>query len=329
MTESPFHADEVAIQARAGVVTLRSGIRNFMPEQHQTFFAALPYLLLGTSDVAGWPLATLLEGDPGFVTSPDPATLHIGALPGATDPAAAMIRVADEVGLLGIDFGTRRRNRANGIVTSVDAAGFTVAVRQSFGNCPQYIQRRAISRARAAAAPPRELTSLDPEARSLIERADTLFVASRSRANIGPAGGADISHRGGRPGFAHIEADTLLVADFRGNRYFNTLGNLAGEPRASLLFLDFERGDLLQLQGLASIDWSASAAAQVQGAERIWRFRVTRGWYRQRAAALRGVFIDYSPVTLRTGTWQPQLSLAEVDRLQGQPERRLDRDQAR
>ena len=308
MTYRAFHTDEVAAQTRAGAVTMRSGIRDFMPEQHRTFFAALPYLLVATSDAAGWPLATLLEGDPGFIASADPVTLRVGALPHTADPAAGMIRVADEIGLLGIDFGTRRRNRANGIVTGVDAAGFTIAVRQSFGNCPQYIQRRAITRAHASGGPGRELASLDPEARSLILRADTFFVASRSRANIGPAGGADISHRGGRPGFVHLQADTLLVPDFRGNHYFNTLGNLLGEPRASLLFLDFESGDLLQLQGLASIDWSASAAALVSGAERIWRFQVTRGWYRERAATLRGAFIDYSPVTLRTGTWYPELS---------------------
>jgi len=308
MTNTPFHADEVTAQTRAGVMTMRSGIRDFMPEQHRTFFAALPYLLAATSDAGGWPLATLLEGAPGFIASPDPATLRIDALPGAGDPASGMIRVTDEIGLLGIDFGTRRRNRANGIVASVDTSGFTVAVRQSFGNCPQYIQRRTITRAGAAASTAREFDSLFPEARSLMERADTFFVASRSRAGIGTGGGADISHRGGQPGFVRVESDTLLVPDFRGNRYFNTLGNLLGEPRASLLFLDFESGDLLQLQGLASIDWSSSAAALVPGAERIWRFRITRGWYRQRAAAVRGVFSDYSPVTLRTGTWSEGLS---------------------
>ena len=307
MSQSPFHADEVAAQTRAGVMTMRSGIRDFMPEQHRSFFAALPYLLLATSDATGWPLAALLEGDAGFIASPDPATLRIGALPGASDPAAGTIRFADEVGVLGIDFATRRRNRANGIVSDVDTTGFTVAVRQSFGNCPQYIQRRALTRAHAARGPAREFTALGAEARALIERADTFFVASRSRAAVGPGGGADISHRGGRPGFVRIESDTLLVPDFRGNRYFNTLGNLMGEPRASLLFLDFESGDLLQLQGLADIDWSALAAARVPGAERIWRFRITRGWYRQRAAALRGAFLDYSPVTLRTGTWSEAL----------------------
>lgn len=179
-------------------------------------------------------------------------------------------------------------------------------MRQSFGNCPQYIQRRALTRAESLRGPARELASLDAESRALIGHADTFFVASRSRADAGAAGGADISHRGGRPGFVRIEGDTLLIPDFRGNRYFNTLGNLLGEPRASLLFLDFLTGDVLQLQGLASVDWSAPAAALVPGAERIWRFRVTRGWYRQGAAALRGALLDCSPVTLRTGTWGPE-----------------------
>ncbi|HEX3844800.1 MAG TPA: pyridoxamine 5'-phosphate oxidase family protein [Steroidobacteraceae bacterium] len=303
MSDTVFHADELAAQMRAGVATTRSGIRDFMPEQHRSFFAGLSYILVAVNDAAGWPLATLLEGDPGFIDSPDPALLRVRALPAGGDPAAGMIRAGDEIGILGIDFETRRRNRANGIVSRRDAAGFTVVVRQSFGNCPQYIQRRAIVRADTVAGPVRELSSLDSEARSLIRGADTFFVASRSRADLGPAGGADISHRGGRPGFVGIAADTLLIPDFRGNRYFNTLGNLLGEPRAALLFPDFATGDLLQLQGLASIDWGGSAAAPVEGAERVWQFRVTRAWYRPRAAALRGAFLDYSPVTLRTGTW--------------------------
>ena len=307
MSSTVFHADELAAQTRAGVTTLRSGIRDFMPEQHRSFFAQLPHILVAVKDAAGWPLATQLEGEPGFLTSPDPSMLRIRALPGADDPAAGMVRVGDEIGILGIDFETRRRNRANGIVSSRDANGFTVVVRQSFGNCPQYIQRRAIVRAGATPGRPREFCSLDDEARSLIQRADTFFVASRSRADVGPAGGSDISHRGGRPGFVRIEDDTLLIPDFRGNRYFNTLGNLLGEPRAALLFADFETGDLLQLQGLVSIDWGDSRAALLQGAERVWQFRVTRGWYSPRAAASRGTLIDYSPVTLRTGTWTEEL----------------------
>ncbi|HVS78297.1 MAG TPA: pyridoxamine 5'-phosphate oxidase family protein [Steroidobacteraceae bacterium] len=303
--ESVFHADELAAQALAGVRARSAGIRNVMTDQHRSFFAALPHILIATPNAEGWPLAALLEGEPGFVESPDPTTLRIRALPPPDDPAAGTLSIGVDVAILGIDLATRRRNRANGVVSGVDASGFTVAVRQSFGNCPQYIQRRALRRMQPVPGRMREFESLaDEDARALIAKSDTFFVASHSRAGMGTAGGADISHRGGRPGFVRVTGNTLSIPDFRGNRYFNTLGNFLGEPRSSLLFLDFETGDLLQLQGLAAVDWSASTARPYEGAERIWHFQVRRGRYRERAAALRGAFLDYSPVTLRTGTWE-------------------------
>ncbi len=304
MDPGPFHADELTAQALAGGGPRSAAIRDFMPEQHRTFFAALPYIFVASLDAHGWPIATLLNGDPGFVEPLDLTTLRIHAVPAADDPAAGTIVAGQDVGILGIDFGTRRRNRANGVVSDVDTA-FTLAVRQSFGNCAQYIQRRAIRHAEVAGSRPQRLDSLDARARALIEHADTFAVASRSRTGMGAPGGADISHRGGRPGFVRVDGDTLSIPDFRGNRYFNTLGNLVGEPRASLLFLDFETGDLLQLQGLAHIDWNGSAAQHIKGAERLWHFQITQGWYRAQAAALRGSFVDYSPVTLATGAWTP------------------------
>lgn len=303
MTETPFHADELAAQQRAGVSASGAGIRDHMPEQHRDFFATLPYIFMATNDVGGWPVATLLEGPPGFVDSPDPATLRVSTFPQLEDPAAGGIRVGCEIGMLGIDLRTRRRNRANGVVAHVDRDTFTLEVKQSFGNCPQYIQRRAIARTESARCQGRELDSLDDHTRALIERADTFFVASRSRSGVGHGGGSDISHRGGRPGFVRVDGNTLTIPDFRGNRYLNTLGNLLGEPRGSLLFVDFENGDVLQLQGLVSIDWSPSSRDRFEGAERTWQFQLTRGWYRPQASGLRGEFIDYSPVTLRTGTW--------------------------
>ena len=48
--------------------------------------------------------------------------------------------------------------------------------------------------------------------------------------------------------------DTLTVPDYRGNRYFNTLGNMLAWPRAAILVPDFETGDLLHLQGRLARD---------------------------------------------------------------------------
>jgi hypothetical protein len=140
---SPFNPDELAAQTIAGGGPRGGGaIRDCMPEQHREFFALLPYLFVCALDPAGWPLATLLWGPPGFVQCPDPNTLHIAALPETGDPAAPGLIPGQEIGILGIDFSTRRRNRANGRVVSRDAGGIRVAISQSFGNCPQYIQLR-------------------------------------------------------------------------------------------------------------------------------------------------------------------------------------------
>jgi hypothetical protein len=305
MTASPFNPDELSAQARAGKGAAGAGIRDLMPDQHRAFFALLPCLFVATADTTGWPLATVLAGVPGFVHAPDPATLRVDALPDPRDPAADAFGEGAEIGVLGLDLATRRRNRANGAIAARDAAGFTLAVRQSFGNCAKYIQRRAVQPAPCAPGEIETLAGLDDAARGLIAQADTLFVASRSRPEIGAGGGLDMSHRGGRPGFVRLDGDTLTIPDFSGNRYFNTLGNFLGEPRAALLLVDFATGDLLQLQGRATIDWDAASPALVAGAERQWRFDVVRGWRRRAALPLRWSFIDYSPATLGTGVAVP------------------------
>ena len=138
----------------------------------------------------------------------------------------------------------------------------------------------------------------------MIAQTDTFFVASRSGPETMTAGGVDVSHRGGLPGFLHIHDDSIVIPDFRGNRYFNTLGNLLGEPRAALLFVDFTTGDLLQLQGLTEIDWSSAASRHIEGAERSWRFIPTRVWRRRGAIPLRWSFVDYAPTAWRAGVWK-------------------------
>jgi hypothetical protein len=301
MTFLAFHEDEIRAQALAGHQrTTRAAIRPFMPDQHREFFALLPYLFVATPDADGWPMASVLTGDKGFVQSPDPVTLRIGALPAADDPAASTFNTGAEIGMIGLDFTTRRRNRANGRLVAVED-GLTVAIAQSFGNCAQYIQTREPSPRADAGAPAEPLDRLDEAARGLIAASDTFFVASRSRTGIGD-GGLDMSHRGGKPGFIGVVGDTLAIPDFRGNRFYNTLGNLLGDPRAGLLFIDFASGDILQLQGRVSIDWHPDGSGPA-GAERLWRVEIVRAWRRRGAFPFSWRFGDYAPTTLATGTW--------------------------
>lgn len=301
MTQALFHPGERAAQALAGVASPNAAIRDYMPDQHRAFFGLLPFLPIATTGADGAPLATILTGPPGFITSPDSNTLHIATRPDGDDPTTPSLRPGAQVGLLGIDLATRRRNRANGVLRSVGPDGLTISVTQSFGNCPQYIQNRIWQNGSVTTWPLEYLTGLDPASRRLIAQADTFFIASNSGAGAGAMGGVDISHRGGRPGFIATDGGTLTIPDFHGNRYFNTLGNLLLDPRAALLFVDWADGTLLHLQGDAEILWDQDGG--LAGAERLLRISVTGGWRRQGAIPLRWAFQTYAPQLSRTGTW--------------------------
>lgn len=293
----PFHEGEQAVQRLVGMQARMAEIgprviRDHMPEQHQRFFEQLPMLLAGLADAQGRPWASVLVGEPGFVQAPDAQHLHIAALPLPGDPMADGLQPGAEIGLLGIEPATRRRNRANGQVTALEAGGFGVAITQSVGNCPQYIQRREPVTPPAdapAAAPAQALATLDDDALALIARADTLFIATRAPATADrPAGGADVSHRGGPAGFVKIEdVHTLLLPDYSGNQMFMTLGNLMVDDRAGLLFIDFDTGDLLTLTGRAELVWDGPDVAALDRAQRAVRFRLQEGRRLPRALPMR------------------------------------------
>lgn len=296
-TPSPWHAGEVALQQRLGVAERleafgRRVIRDFMPEQHRDFYRQLPFILLGSVDAEGKPWASILEGQAGFVQSPEPHLLQLNGRPPQGDPAAANLLVGAAVGLLGIELHSRRRNRINGHIQSASAAGFNVTVAQAFGNCPRYIQRRTAHFSQAPEqlqpTPAQHLSGLDNAARTLINGADTCFVASYVDVDSDAKRRAvDVSHRGGAAGFVQVTGDCLNIPDFAGNMHFNTLGNLLLNPRAGLLFIDFNTGDILQLSGRTEIIHDGPEVRAMQGAERLWRLHVEQVVRRPAALALR------------------------------------------
>jgi predicted pyridoxine 5'-phosphate oxidase superfamily flavin-nucleotide-binding protein len=285
---NPFHAGELEAQRLAGAAPAAAPIRGAMPEQHRAFFPLLRFVCLAVPDAEGWPLATLVTGAPGFASSPAPDRLQVAAMPAPDDPVRAHLKAGTPAGLLGIDLGTRRRNRLNGIVAQAASDGFAVDVLQSFGNCPRYIQVRQLLPVVRRPGPAVNFdAALPARARELLASSSTLFVASASGKEVqGAAAGLDISHRGGPPGFARLEGSVLTVPDYNGNRYFNTLGNFIAEPRAAIVLADFASGDLLQLQGIVDIDWTAADPDQTPPVERVWRFRIVRGVLRKDAFGL-------------------------------------------
>jgi uncharacterized protein len=304
--DSVWHSGERAAQARAGVAAKMAELgtrvtRGFMPDQHRAFFADLPFLVVGSVDGQGGPWASLLLGAPGFAWSPDPRLLIVGAqvLPG--DPLAESLRPGAALGLLGIELPTRRRNRVNGRIAAVDDGGFALAVEQSFGNCPQYIHARnyagALDSRSPGPAPAEPFEGLPPAAAALVDRADTCFVATAAAPEPnGRFGAIDASHRGGLPGFLKLAGDSAIeMPDYRGNFFFNTIGNLLSYPRIGLLFIDFTSGDLLQLTGEAEVIWEGESLEAHPGAKRICRIRPIEGQWLRHAFPLRLAMREVSP----------------------------------
>jgi uncharacterized protein len=81
------------------------------------------------------------------------------------------------------------------------------------------------------------------------------FIATRDSfylATVSETGWPYIQHRGGPPGFVRVlDEKTLGFADFRGNRQYITRGNLAGNDRVALFFMDYPRQARLKLLGRA------------------------------------------------------------------------------
>ncbi|MDP3355792.1 MAG: pyridoxamine 5'-phosphate oxidase family protein [Polaromonas sp.] len=315
MTEPTFHQGERAVQQRVGVQERMAQvgprvIRDFMPDQHRAFFAQLPSVIVGTVDGAGQPWASVLAQPIGFIESPDPWHLLLHAQPLRGDPLEGTLADGVPIGLLGIEPHTRRRNRMNGVVQGLTPTGFEVAVSQSFGNCPKYIQAREpvyVGGHHPLKGQVFDSAGLDDVARRMVEAADTVFIASAfagDSAQAGQAGGVDVSHRGGKPGFVRVDANGVLtMPDFLGNFFFNTLGNIALNPRAGLLFIDFANGDLLYLAVTAEIIWDGPELRAFEGAQRLLRLRVQTARRLQAALPLRWGAGQLSPALVHTGSW--------------------------
>ncbi len=302
----PFHEGEVALQKQMGVHERIAKIgakiiRDHMPEQHRFFFESLPYLALGTVDSNGDSWATFLTGSLGFASSPDETTLDIEASLTPEDPAANGFGKGASVGLLGIELSNRRRNRMNGTVSSFGGGIARVSVRHSFGNCPKYIQTRALQPTGRTPGSRTERTALSTTDRALIEEADTFFVSSYI--DLKDERQVDVSHRGGNPGFVKVSPEgTLTIPDFSGNRAFNTLGNIRKNPRSGLSFIDWTSGHVLQMTGRSDI-LQGDTNLEFEGAERFWRFTPEMVVFREYAFPFCGRLIEPAPSTLRTGRW--------------------------
>jgi uncharacterized protein len=291
-----YHAGELAVQAQAGVLeeahALGQRMGGVLQPTAQKFLENQQLAIASTVDADGSVWASLLTGQPGFVEAVDERTARI--IFTGTHPLYQKLESHKLIGLLIIDLATRRRLRINGVVSHLEPPAIRIHVDQAYFNCPKYIQARDIQPEMVqdlGSSSIHSFETLTPSQQEWIEQADTFFMAS-----VHSESGADSSHRGGYPGFVQaLDAHTLLFPDYVGNHMFNTLGNLLTNPRAGLLFIDFEKGRTLQLTGTTQILWEDERLSNFAGAERLIQFRITHGIEITNATSLRWKFREYSP----------------------------------
>lgn len=108
--------------------------------------------------------------------------------------------------------------------------------------------------------------------KAFIERAPFFFLATAD-----PSGAPDCSYKGGLPGFVRVlDSHTLAFPDYDGNGMFRSLGNVTANPKVGLLFVDFERGGRMRVNGTATVHADDPLLAQYPGAQQLVRVRAER-----------------------------------------------------
>jgi uncharacterized protein len=262
--DAGFHAGELAVQRRAGVRGEAARLAPMLERARLSggmtaFLSGRTFAALTGRDQTGRLWTSALSGPPGFLHALSPQMLAVDGGLADGDPLHGL-PAGQKVALIAVEFAARRRFRVNGLLTEANPGGLAIEVEQAYGNCPQYIRPRALDAGTfgGPGGTARTGAALCEQDSSLVSAADTFFLGTTH-----PGRGSDASHRGGPPGFVRVFSDgTLRWADFPGNNLFNSLGNLAVDPEAALLFLDFAAGRTLHLSGTATVEWDTAQPEQ-------------------------------------------------------------------
>jgi len=105
--------------------------------------------------------------------------------------------------------------------------------------------------------------------RRFIEDRDMFFLATADA-----EGRPTCSYKGGEPGFVRVlDPSTVAFPNYDGNGMYLSTGNVLVNPAVGLLFIDFERGHRMRLDGTASIDFDDPLRTDYPEAQFVVRVR--------------------------------------------------------
>jgi predicted pyridoxine 5'-phosphate oxidase superfamily flavin-nucleotide-binding protein len=135
----------------------------------------------------------------------------------------------------------------------------------------RYWQDRFDTRRLADRSAGRLREHIDAPAREFIEGADMFFLATCDHRGL-----PTCSYKGGDPGFVRVlDASWLAFPNYDGNGKYQSMGNLLKNPCVGMLFIAFEQGRRLRLQGIATIQETDELLPTYPGAQFIVRVQVT------------------------------------------------------
>ena len=103
--------------------------------------------------------------------------------------------------------------------------------------------------------------------RAFIEARDMFFLATADA-----DGRPNCSYKGGAPGFVRVvDERTIAFPNYDGNGMYLSTGNVLANPEVGILFIDFERGNRMRLNGTASVDLDDPLVAQWPEAQFVVR----------------------------------------------------------
>lgn len=112
--------------------------------------------------------------------------------------------------------------------------------------------------------------TVDPGLKGFLETRDFFFLATSDR-----EGRPNCSYKGGDPGFVRVpDKHTVAFPNYDGNGMYLSMGNLGVNPHVGMLFIDFEEGNRIRVNGEASIERKDPLLKEFPEAQFIVRVKV-------------------------------------------------------
>ncbi len=275
-----FHPGEVEVQVASGSDPLQYELwaaRTIEPDftnKEVGFVEGCTFAAGASVDDSGRPWASVLfAAGAQLFTVNSSSVVSIACPPDNGDPLLANLDDNGQLGILFFDPHIRRRAKSMGRAEILADGRIRYSLTRYFGLCPKYIHLREHEPQTTCAALTPAIASrvLSDTDRDQLGRSDTAFLAS-----FYPDHGADVTHRGGNPGFIRVLGETRIeIPDYPGNGMFNTLGNLKMDPRLGLTDINFSSGRTLHLTGRATVSDDVDAQRH-PGATRVINLEVER-----------------------------------------------------